>query len=224
MGGQKNPKLYPPKEKKVRRAKRGRPPVVNWEDVKIDYIAQNLDPERDTKYTLKECSVRWDVSYKAIRDHSGRENWRDELRDQVKKRTAGAIDRSRAKYEEVEMEIRNRHAQVAKGLLVKAILRANAITDPATEMSIDQMLKFMQLAMSEEREARGLPKVFAVQTQDALDVDGEYETPQSRLARKKMARRMHKQLSELFGTDDEDDAPVDPEEVEADEDAEQASA
>ena len=193
MAGAKNPK----RKKRARREH-------DWDDIREDFLLQNLDPSREKPYTLGACAKTWAVSVSAVERHSRKEAWRDELRVRAKAQANANIERRQETYAEVEREVRERHATFCRGLIAKAGIKFNSITDPEI-LTVDQMLKMLTFAMPEEREARGMPKYHQVSGLTATDPEREMETPGMRIERRRVEREVAKELTELLKLVDAND-------------------
>jgi hypothetical protein len=179
--------------------------VNDWDAIREDYLIQNLDQSRDTPYTFRAVAKTWGVSRSSVEGHAKKEDWRAELITRAKVQANANLERRTETIAEVEREARKRHAQFCRGLVAKSILRFNAIENPATEISIDQMLKMIQFAMPEERAALGIPRYLSVQTTTPTDTEREMETPGMRIERRRLEREVKKELTELIARAAEED-------------------
>jgi hypothetical protein len=218
MGAKKNPKhkkSKPEPEEKPDKPKVKTIPVVDWESMREDFLIQNLSPDREEPYTYAQIAVKWGLKVETVRGHAGKNKWREELRIRAKQQSDAAIAKHQETFVEMERELRDRHAKFTRGLVAKAMVKFNSID--AESMTVDQMIKMLQFAMPEEREARGLPKLMQVADMTPTDANRQMETPALRIERRNQERKVRERLVVIMGDieETEDELLSDDEALEA---------
>jgi hypothetical protein len=131
---------------------------IDWEKLKVDYIAENIKQGKDKPFTLKELSVRWHVSYKSIRNRSSKEGWNEHLSLKLQEQHTAVV----AKISEAEVlnevEIRTRQAGITRIVIDKAIRRLEMV--PAEDLTKREAIELLKLGLTEERKAAGLADKF----------------------------------------------------------------
>ncbi len=182
MSGRKNPRFAEP--------------GLNWEAIREDYIINNLDPMRETRYTLRAVSVKYSLDYTTVHRHSKSEDWKGELQRRAKSQADANIEMHQESFAQMEKALRERHAKYTSEVIEKAITKLRSID--AKQLTVDQMIKMLNFALPEEREARGLPRIMQAAAITPTDSERKHETPALRIARRKQERAAKKALVEAL--------------------------
>lgn len=129
--------------------------TIDWEKVKTDYIRENLRPDKEESFSLKQLSVRWKIAYKTIRNMASKEKWNQHLQDKIAEQNSKVIEKIQDNEIINEVEIRLRQASIARKLQEKAIRRLESVSPE--KLSIKEAIELVKLGMVEERKALGLP-------------------------------------------------------------------
>lgn len=181
-----------------------RPPArhTDWVAVKEHFMVMNLDPTIDRMkcpYTLKDAAKAFGMSHIRVRTVAAEQCWYAELTERRQKVAEAAISRAQALAEESEAQIRLRQASLARdlqnaaGQALQRLLK-DLETKPNLRLSADAIEKLLRTGMAQEREALGLPKMFAFADQSEDDDEGPIE----KMRRQKTLRNLGKQLAELL--------------------------
>jgi hypothetical protein len=142
--------------------------VANWKNLKQQYIFARLRGQLSSspKLSLKEFAEKAGVGYDLLRQHASMDDWDGEVRALEKKQDKDyilglnlivkkGIEKISDEFAKQELAIRKRHAFFAQAMQDKAITAIMHV-DPL-KMSVGDALKMMELGISEERLAMGLP-------------------------------------------------------------------
>ena len=170
---------------------------INWHAIREDYLVRNLDKSQKT-YTIVALAKEWGVSRKQIDIHAHAENWRGELRRRTKSIADARIEAHTDALKDQQRAIRERHVEVAGGVISKAVQRFNAITNPEEEISLDLMLKMFAFGLPAQRDAIGMPKLVQIQDVSAQDVARQFETPEMRMERRRIEQEVDDDLAKAY--------------------------
>lgn len=158
-----------------------RPAKINWWEVKETWVQSHL---QDAPLSLIEVARKFKIEYVTVRNKSSAEKWREELEKRMKEyeeivtkkmheRTSAVLDKMNEEFVGNELEIRQRHAAVARGLQAKAVKRLSTI--PIENLKAMEAIAMLKLGIDEERRALGLPDVF-VRTDTVDAAHTEYKS------------------------------------------------
>lgn len=138
---------------------------ARWMNVREEYFESVL---MGKQLTLKQLADKHNLSHQAVRNKSSKENWpqmieklkadREQLvAEKLTERTSLALDELNQTFATNEVEIRKRHAMMARGLQVRAVKRLKEL--PLDAFSPRDALAMLKLGMEEERFALGMQQV-----------------------------------------------------------------
>lgn len=189
------------------------PSKVDWARVREDYIVQNLDPNRERPYTLKEVAEKWHVSYGHVRNIASEQKWREQLREHAQKRADESIEEARKAiaFDEAEIRVRQQKlARLAQALAGKKLQEIVNDPDLIAKMSPREATELLRIGLDQERNAVGLPREYAV-TELPDTEDDKYESPLVKMRRHQRMKVLGERLMELMQEDgpDGDGSPAD---------------
>lgn len=128
--------------------------AARWRQIRDDYIDTNLEPERDTPFTLKALSEKWGVKYGTMRNRAGNESWNAKLDELREERTdlARTVTNNYVAYEEAE--VRGRQARIARVALAKAAEKLDKLKPG--EMTVREAIELARMGFEQERKALGM--------------------------------------------------------------------
>ena len=170
---------------------------LDWDAIREDYLVRNLDPEEKKKYSVTSLAKVWHVSRVSIDKHVKKEDWNGELRRRTQAIADARIDVAQDSIIEKQQEIRERHGNVAKGIISKAIMKFNSLNTPEKELTVPDMLKMFAFALPAEREAAGMAKYIEISDVTPTDPAREFETPIMRMERRRVQREVEAELIEV---------------------------
>ena len=171
---------------------------VDWSAAKTRYIAENLDPTRESPFTMIDLARDLKVREQTVRVHAMNEDWRGELRSQQAKRSDEAIARTRTAFADAERELRDRQATAARLLQAKALIGLQKLVAPEKDLTPREMVDMWRAGAEQERKARGIPDRIDVSGQiDVAETPG-FESPTSKIARLQEEEKARKTLLDMF--------------------------
>jgi len=158
-----------------------RPTKINWWEVKEVWIQSHL---QNAPMSLRDVAKKFKFEYNTIRNKSSAEKWKDELENRLREyeaivtkkmhdRTNAVLDKLNEEFVGNELEIRQRHASVSRGIQAKAVKKLSSM--PIEELSARDAIAMLKLGIDEERRALGLPDMF-VKTDNDTTISAEYKT------------------------------------------------
>lgn len=130
---------------------------ARWLQIRDDYIDENLDPEREAPFTLKDVAARWKLNYGTLRNHASAGGWNDRLHEIVEQRNQKTqeIVQNSISYEEAE--VRTRQARIARLAQDKATIALESIKPE--DLSNREVIDLLRFSLEAERRALGMPDV-----------------------------------------------------------------
>lgn len=154
----------------------------DWNEIFEEYLRSH---QNKTPMSLKDIAIKYSIPYESVRNRSSIGKWPEKLKqrmqdytDQVAQRMAAAsnevLDGLQKEFVGNELEIRTRHAQIARGMQAKATKRL--ISMPIEELTARDALAMLQLGITEERKAMGLPDVYVKGAEDMGSLHPEFKS------------------------------------------------
>jgi hypothetical protein len=154
---------------------------LNWLAIKDEWLALKSN---GSGLSLKEFAKKRNLNYKYLRVKSSNEKWtaaveqrvkevEDKVNEQLIQRSADAITAVRQALASDEMEVRERHATIARGMQTKAINRLNTI--PVDHLTAKEAIDLLRIGLEQERRALGIPDEHHVQMSGHVVVSREQE-------------------------------------------------
>jgi len=133
---------------------------LDWNKVKVDWIAENLKAGRKAPFTYKDAALRWSVGEGTVRNRASDENWRNELVQRLNERSNKSLDIIQDEEAINEVEIRRRQLQYFRMVMSKAAVKLSGADadDFSNREAIDIIIKMSPL----ELKAAGLPDKYVV--------------------------------------------------------------
>ena len=150
------------------------------ERAKRKFITENLDPRRETPYTLKMLSEDLGLSYGHLRNHSSKGKWTDELETERQRLQIETVHEIHAAERVNEIEIRGRQANFARLAMNKAILRIQDL-DPK-DLTAREAIELLRLGLTEERKALGLIDTVTYAVPQGSVTEGKHEAVKKAMA------------------------------------------
>lgn len=175
--------------------------------------------------TLHAMAIKYGVNHQSVRNKSSKEKWPAQLEakkkereqlvaEKLAERTSLALDQLNQEFVTSEVEIRKRHALMARGLQVRAVKRLKEI--PLEAFTARDALTMLKMGLEEERRALGLPEYY-VQERDEDKHHGEYKSVAEQIGGHKkiqsIGMQLLKALREQADTYDIEDAVMGPDDA-----------
>jgi len=140
---------------------------IPWHDVREEWILSRMDGSKGV--IAKALADRYKCRPESILNKSSQEKWRDQLKYRIEQRDGDVQRKLKESHEKAvealqtefignEMDIRRRHAGVARAISIKAVKRL--ISAPIDSISVRDAVAMLKLGIEEERHAVGIPEVF----------------------------------------------------------------
>ncbi len=175
-----------------------------WKQVKAEFLAKNLDPDRTEDWSLKDISLHYGVPYDTVAEHSSKEKWFPTLRSCQERIEAEAEEQMIKRLAITEADIRIRQQQVSAHVITKAMAGIEGL-DPS-KMSAKDLTNLLRLGLTQEREAVGLAQ--RIDFNDlSQPLHKDHESP---LAKMEEAARKNALADKLLKVLDEDAQEEEP--------------
>ncbi len=170
---------------------------VEWNAVRQHFLTMNLDPTRDSRYTLQETAEAFGLAYGTVRNKAAQDDWTVELATRLKDAADSAVTQAVEHVAEVEADIRNRQARIARKLYERA---EKTLDDLGDEFKLDptNIERWIKTGMIQEREALGIGKEF--EQINTLE-DTDWEPPLKKIERERDTGVLAEQLIEFLDED-----------------------
>lgn len=142
----------------------------DWVHIKETYFQSYIQKSAGAvPMTLVALAKKFDVDYDYLRNRSSRQKWPEQLAERLKlfdQEVASRLAATRSAVTEQlqeefvgnELEIRTRHAKVARGMQAKAVQKL--INVKADELKPSEAIAMLELGMREERRAMGMSETY----------------------------------------------------------------
>jgi hypothetical protein len=115
---------------------------------------------------FRELAERHGMSWAVVRNKASKDKWIEQLEkrlaafdievaERMKAAASAVTEKLQQEFIGNELEIRKRHAHVARGIQTKAVNRIATI--PVDDMKLSDAIALLKLGMDEERRAMGMP-------------------------------------------------------------------
>jgi hypothetical protein len=149
----------------------------SWREIKDEWMLSRLAGK---PVSVAELAKRYNISEGTIRNRSSSEKWSAELSDRMESQEAvlsrAMVERSEAALEELrrdfigsEIEVRRRHAIMARGMQLKAVQRLTLL--PPDQLSARDALAMLKLGLDEERRALGYAETYVAPKSTPLNAE-----------------------------------------------------
>ncbi len=174
-------------------------PEFDWRTIKIDWLAKNLRVGQKP-FTLKQVATKWNVAYGTVKNKAYRDGWRGQLADFISDRDKRSLKevRNRAMWDETE--VRLRQAGMARVATAKALKYIKA-----SDLSPNQAITLLKLALEQERRALGIPDVMPPEHQPSPEDKYGNESVEDRMARVRKYRELADRFRKFVSDRDKDD-------------------
>lgn len=137
-----------------------------WDQLREEYFERMLNGD---PITLKDLAEKYGFSHNTVKEKSSDQKWAKQIiklkeqREQLigeklAERTSLVIDKLNDDFATNEVEIRRRHALIARGLQIRAVKRLKEID--MKDFGPRDALAMLKLGLDEERRALGLPEFY----------------------------------------------------------------
>lgn len=169
--------------RKYEKIRKERVTAPKWFEMKEEWVLGIVHKKPVSHASL---AKKYNVALSSIQNRSSTDNWRaeaakraqlydDEIHGRLQETREKAMVELQADLVANELEVRKRHAQMARGLQAKAIKRLSTL--PIDALKPNEALKMLELGLNEERRALGLPDTFVkVQSEENDAIKTGYQT------------------------------------------------
>ena len=191
-----------PKKTRIRVKRR----KIDWVAIKMRWIAENMDPTRDTPYTYVICAKDFKINEGNLRTRAAEGDWKGELRAQKARLISETTGRTRKHYAELENKLRDRQANLGRLMQTKGAIKIQSIEDPVKELSLKDAMEISRHGAEMERKARGVPDRIDIHANLEVEETSGYESPEAKIARLQKEERQRDSFYEMFVEGGRDDS------------------
>ena len=175
----------------------------DWKEVLETLVQSHLQKK---PITLPKLAEKFGISYPVVRNKSSKHNWFAEVEKRLKEiddvvatkiqeRSTMVMDKLQEEFVGNEVEIRIRHAKIARGLQAKAVKRLSTIA--IDQLSPRDAIALLKLGIDEERRALGMPSDYVAPPQD--NVHPEYRSVKEQMGNHQRIQLMSAQIVKALG-------------------------
>lgn len=187
----------PPMPEPVKKKFRARASTIDWPNLKETWMLSHLN---NKPMTLGQVALKFNASASTVANKSSEEKWAEELAFKMKnrddivataltERSTQAVQRLNEDFITAEVEVRRRHALMAKGLQAKGMAALKAIK--IEHLKPMEAIAMLRLGLDEERLALGLDEKAAPGgAEESKTLDKEYRPIVEQISDHKRVQQM----------------------------------
>jgi len=173
-----------------------------WKATKAEYLAKNLDPDREKDWSYKDVALHYSIPYETVADQAKRHRWGPTLRECQAELEIHANEKMVKALAISEADIRIRQQKAAERLIKKAMAGIEHL-DPS-KMEAKDLLNMARLGLTQERAAVGLAD--RIDFQDLSQPSHEdHDSPLAKMEEARKKNALADRLMKALDTDAEEE-------------------